>query len=241
MQSTPSNYSAPMLSQHLLLSLAEQLKMPLLQIARQAELAALPGAKADLSSVQVTADTALKLLDSYLLGIQLASQEGELFEVEPVSVSSGLYDAGAQLRPIAKAYDVQLDLHIGGRYEPVMAHRRGLQSALVSLGYALIEALPAMESPQLRLQLSVHRCRYGIVAGMYCDAEKLTTQALRQGRALSGQARQPLTEVTHTSGAGVFMADAILRAMRSQLTVSRHQKLRGLGAVLQPSAQMQLV
>lgn len=215
--------------------------MPLLQIARHAELGSLPGVTPDLQAVQVTADTALRLLDSYILGIQLASEEEHLFETEPVSVSSVLYDAGSQLLPLAKAYDVQLDLHIGGRYEPVMAHRRGLQSALVSLGYALIEALPAMEAPQLRLQLSAHRCRYGIVAGMYCNADQLGAQALRQGKSLYGQARQPLTDMTHTSGAGVFMADAILRGMRSQLTASRHQKLRGLGAILQPSAQMQLV
>ena len=122
-----------------------------------------------------------------------------------------------------------------------MAHRQGLQSALVSLGYSLIEALPSLDRPQLRLELAAHRCRYGIVAGVYCEADELTTDALRQGRKLYGRARQPLTGVSASSGAGVFVADALLHAMQSQLTVSKHNKLRGLGAVLQPSPQMQLV
>jgi hypothetical protein len=194
----------------------------------------------DFGTIRTMADAALQLLDSYLLGIELAGQEGT-FEVEPVSVSSVLYDAGSQLQPIAKAYDVELDLRIDGRYGPVMAHRRGLEAAFVSLGYALVEALPAMGTPQLRLQLSAHRCRWGIVAGLYCDAEQVSTQALRQGRLLYGRARQPLAEISHASGAGVFVADAILHAMQTQLTASRHHKLHGLGAVLRPSSQLQLV
>lgn len=233
--------AAPALSQHLLLSIAEQLKLPLLQIARQAELAQLAPDLSQMGRIQTTADMALHLLDSYVLGVQLATDQRKLFETEPVSISSVLYDAGAQLAPIAKAYDVTLDLRLEGKYGPVMAHRDGLQSALVSLGYALIEALPSLDRPQLRLQLAAHRCRYGIVAGLYCEADELTTEALRQGRQLYGRARQPLTGISASSGAGVFVADALLHAMQSQLTVSRHHKLRGLGAVLQPNPQMQLV
>lgn len=229
------------LSQQLLLSLAEQLKLPFLQIARQAELAELAPKVDTLADIRTAADGALKLLDNYILGVQLAGQPTELFSTEPVSVSSVLYDAGAELLPLARAYDVRVDLKIDGRFGPVMAHRRGLQAALVSLGYALIEALPASDMSQLRLQLSAHRCRYGIVAGVYCDAEHLTAQTLRQGRRLYGQTRQPLTQVSPGSGAGIFVADAILQAMRSQLTTSRHHNLRGLAAVLQPNPQLQLV
>jgi hypothetical protein len=230
------------LSQHLLLALAEQIKLPLLQIARQAELASIQDcASESLANIQAASDAALKLVDSYVLGVQLALEDPYLLEMEPVSVSSVLYDAGHQLDKIAKAYDVTVELRLSGRYGPVMAHRLGLQASLMSLGYSLIEALPALEKPQLKLELGAHRCRYGIVAGLYCEAEQITTQALRQGRALVGQARQPLSTVSHTSAAGVFVADAILQAMKSQLKVSRHRNLYGLGAILQPNPQMQLV
>lgn len=232
---------APVLSQHLLLSVTEQLKLPLLQIARQAELARMTGAPADAERIQTTADMALHLLDSYVLSVQLATDEQALFETEPVTISSVLYDVGMQLQPIAKAYDVRLELNMSGKYGPIMAHRKGLQSALVSLGYALIESLPASDHPQLKLQLATHRCRYGVVAGLYCEAEELSAEALRLGRQLYGRARQPLTGLSSGSGAGVFVADALLHAMSSQLTVSRHNNLRGLGAVLQPNPQMQLV
>ena len=231
----------PALRQQLLLSVVEQLKLPLMNIARYAELVGRQPDAAELDTIRITADATLQLLDSYILGIQLAGQESESFEIEPVSVASVLYDAGNQLQPIAKAYGVELDLQIDGKYGPVMAHRRGLQAALVSLGYSLVEALPAMEAPQLKLELSAHRCRYGIVAGLYCETEQVTTQALRLGRQLYGRARQPLGDVSHTSGAGVFVADAILQSMKSQLTVSHHRKMHGLGAVLPLNPQLQFI
>lgn len=232
---------ASVLSQQLLLSLAEQLKVPFLQIARQAELATLTNEIQQLGGISTAANGALKLIDNYILGVQLANQPDYVFDTEPVSISSVLYDATAELLPMAKAYGVKLDLDISGKFTPVMAHRRGLQAALVSLGYALIEALPANDLPQLRLQFSAHRCRYGVVAGVYCDAENLSAATLRQGRLLHGKAGQPLTQLSPSSGAGIFVADAILQAMQSELTTSRHNKLHGLGAVLQPNPQLQLV
>jgi hypothetical protein len=227
------------LSQQLLLSVAEELKLPFLQITRQAEQAQLTG-ETDYKTIRATADSAMKLLDNYVLGIRLAL-EPEQLAVESISVSSVLYDAGQQLDALAKNYGVALELNVAGRFGPVLAHRKGLQAALVSLGAALIEALPAQENPQLRLQLATHRSRYGIVAGLYADTKQLSNEALQRGLALQRQSRQPLMNLTHTSGAGIFMADTILRAMRLNLTASRHHRLYGLGAVLQPNRQLQLV
>lgn len=230
---------APVLSQQLLLSVAEELKLPLLQIARQAEQGLLTG-ETDLKLVQSTADSALRLLDNYVLGVRLAL-EPEPLEVESLSVSSVLYETGQQLDALAKNYGVRLELNIAGRYGPVLAHRAGLQAALVSLGAALIEALPAQDSPQLKLQLATHRSRYGIVAGLYTDTKQLSNEALQKGRQLQRHSRQPLMNITHTSGAGVFVADTILRAMNLRLSASRHHRLYGLGTVLQSNNQLHLV
>ncbi len=226
------------------MSVAEQIKLPLLQIARQAELARfVETAQATaLSSIQVTADSALSLLDNYVLAVRLnLESQAHSLGLEPVSVSSVLFDVGNKLSQYAKGYGVELELHIAGRYGTVMAHRDGLEAALVSLGLSLIEALPAQESRQLKLQLATHRCRYGVVAGLYTDAERLSGEALRHGQRLHGQTRQPLLNVSHTAGAGIFVADSLLRAMNLQLRASRHNRLFGLGAVLQPNHQLQLV
>lgn len=228
-----------LLSQQLLLSVAEELKLPLMQLARQAEQGQASG-QADLRQMQQTADMALNLLDNYALGIRLALEPSTL-ELEAVSVSSILYDTGRQLDRMAKSYGVELELNIAGRYGPVLAHRQGLQAALVSLGVALIEALPAQDAPQLKLHLATHRSRYGIVAGVYADTRQLSREALQKGRRLQRHSRQPLLNLTHTSGAGIFVADSILQSMRLKLQASRHQRLYGLGTVLQTNNQLQLV
>lgn len=234
-----SEGSKSLLSQELLLNVAEELKVPLLQLARQAEAAGQTG-QADLPAMQATAQAALQLLDNYALGVRL-NLEQERLQTEPVSVSSVLYDAGQQLDALAKNYGVELELNITGRHGTVMANRQGLQSALVSLGTALIEALPALESPQLKLRLASHRSRYGIVAGLYTDTPQLTNTALQRGRRLRSRSRQPLTTLSHTSGAGIFVADTILQAMDLRLRASRHHRLYGLGTVLPPNNQTQLV
>ena len=229
------------LSDQLLLAVAEQLKLPLLQIARSAELGQLRPDATDLGSIQTTADMAVQLLDSYLFGARLALESDYRLSLEPVSVSSVLYDTGQQLAAMAKLYGVELRLDIDGRFAPVMANREGLQSALTSLGYALIEALPSLNAQKLTLSLAVHNSRYGVVAGVYSDVEQLTTEALRQGRKLHGHTRQPLATLSPNSGAGVFVADAILQAMDSELRPTRHDRLYGLGAVLRPTPQLQLI
>ena len=142
--------TSSLLSQELLLSVAEQLKLPLLQIARQAENGRLTN-QFDPTVIQVTANSALQLIDNYTLGVRL-SLDRQLLETEPISISSVLYDTTEQLASLAKSYGVNLELNIAGKFGPVMAHRLGLQAALVSLGASLIEALPALESEQLTLQ-----------------------------------------------------------------------------------------
>jgi hypothetical protein len=227
------------LSQQLLLSVAEELKLPFLQITRQAEQAQLTG-ETNLQTIQSTASSALNLLDNYVMGIRLALAPEDL-TIEAVSISSILYDAAQQLDALAKNYGVALELNVAGKFGPVLAHRQGLQAALVSLGAALIEALPAQETPQLKLQLATHRSRYGIVAGLYADTKQLSTNALQRGRALQRHSRQPLMNLAPGSGAGIFVADTILRAMHLHLTASRHHRLYGLGTILQPNRQLQLV
>lgn len=228
-----------LLSQQLLLGVAEELKLPLLQVARLAEHGQLTGAP-NLTQIRSSAQMALQLVDNYALGVRLTQMPHSL-DIEAISVSSVLYDTSQDLDALAKSYGIKLELHIAGRYAPVMANRQALQAALTSLGAALIEALPALEAPQLKLQLATHSSRYGIVAGLYTDTKQLTNDTLKKGRKLQGKSRQPLTNLTHTSGAGIFVADSILQAMNLNLRASRHQGLYGVGTILQSNDQLRLV
>ena len=223
--------------------LAEQMKMPLMQIARLAELSQLADSTSvDLADIELTADSALRLIDSYLLSTKLARAQNSL-QLEPVSVSAVLNETAHQLSKLASQYDCSLELHLAGRYEPVLAHQAGLEAALISLGYAFIEAQASNNYQQHPIiKLAAHRGKNGIVAGLFSGADdNLSATLYRRGRGLYGQARQPLSNLTASSGAGIFVADSLLASMSAKLRVAHHQRLTGLAATLMPSQQMVLV
>ncbi len=228
--------------ERLLLSLAEHLKLPLLQITQSAELARLTNRPLEqLESIELTAENALKLLDNYLFTTQLAQQQIAA-ELEPVSLSAVLHDVADDLHKLAAQYHCNLQLHLSGRYEPIMAHRRGLEAALTSLGYVFIEAQGSVETAHKPVvKLAAHRGKKGVVAGMFADAEGLSSDMYQKAHQLYGRARQPLTGLTASNGAGIFIAESILSAMSARLRVARHQKLNGLAATFMPSYQLSIV
>jgi K+-sensing histidine kinase KdpD len=223
----------------LLRSIAEQLKTPLSVIARQTELVELTGNSASLDPriIHTQASVALTLVESYLLGLQLLQQQSEL-ALEPVSVSSLLVDIAHELEAFARQYDTGLRLYIAGKYEPVMAHAGGLRSALLSLGYALLESYPLQKQV---LTLAVHRTPHGIVTGLYGDYEQVSSMQWRRALQLQGTARQPFQKITSGSGAGIFVAQTILAAMATKLRVGKYRNQQGMATTLQPSQQLQFV
>jgi len=225
----PSRTSS-VVSDRLLQALAEELKLPLLQIARQAELSEQKG-------IELSAIQALWFVDSYILSQQLLQQPH--LALEPVAVSAVLQDVAHALDGLAKQYGCSLELHLSGRYAPVMAHRQGLQTALLGLASTLLTAAQNEEAP--RLVLAAHRSRGGVVAGIFSQTEGLSQAVYRRGRELYGRARQPMQEFTASSGAGVFVAESLFDSMETSLRVAKHQHLTGLAATLQQSRQLSLI
>ncbi len=226
----------------LLRSVAEQLKLPLTVIARQAELGGLEPdhATSVLMAIQTQSDLALRLVDSYLLGLQLAEEQAEL-ALEPVSVAATLTDVAHDLHALAKLYGVDVEVHVAGKYAPVMAHARGFRAALLSLGYELIEAQAAHTDARKRLSFAAHRTPRGVTAGLYGDFPTLHATAWRRALELCGRARQAAPSLTAGSGAGLFVAETLFSAMDSHVRVGRFHKRIGLAATLQPSKQLQLM
>ena len=121
-----------------------------------------------------------------------------------------------------------------------MAHRQSLEAAFATLGYAFIEAVPNQETRH-KVILGAHRSNRGLVAGIYGSQEGLSADMYRRGQALFGTARQAVPGMSPSAGAGIFVADSLLKNMEAPLHLSRHNKLAGLAATLIPSQQLQLV
>lgn len=230
----------------LLRSVAEQLKLPMTVIARQAELGTIGPSVAEapalFAAIQTQSDVALRLLDGYLLGLELA-EEQQVLALEPVSAAAMLADVAHDLHALAKLYGVALEVHIAGKYPPVMAHAGGLRAALLSLGYESIEAQAALSEEGHRggLRYAAHRTPHGVVAGLYGAFGTLHAAQWRAALALCGRARQAVPAFSGGSGAGLFVAETLFAAMDTHVRVGRFHKRMGFAATLQQSNQLQLV
>lgn len=223
--------------QRLLITLLEELKLPLLQVNTLTELNTIKN-KVDDGTIQLVTQQALRMLDHYVLSLRLAQEENML---EPVSLSAVLHNSVHNMSRFAKIHNCELRLETSGHYEPVMAHKAGMEAVMESLGASLIQAQANGGQEKPVVTLAIHRSRWGLVAGAYANLPNMNAAAFRRARSLYGQARQPFNHVLASGGAGIFIANALLSTMAAQLHSSRHRKLNGLAATLQPSHQMALI
>lgn len=220
----------------LLNTLAEQLRIPLLQIARQAELAAMEPQGISVDALGNTANMALRVIDGYLLSTRLSSIPA--LELEPISIAAVLQDTAHCLSAVAKQYNCSIEVNLGSRYQPIMAHRESIETAFTMLGYSFVEAQSSDHRQPARVVLGAHKSKQAVVAGIFGSQDGLSSDMYRRARVLYGTAKQPLPTVSHTASAGIFVADTLLRKMSTPLHLARHHKHTGLATTLLPSKQL---
>ena len=191
-----------------------------------------------LRDMQLNADMALRLVDSYILGLDLSTKQMNL-QLEPVSISSALYDVAHDLEPLVKQRNCELSLVLAGKYGQVMAHKQGLMAAMYSIGSVLAE-IDTPDDARHNIQIAAHHSPRGIIAGVYVD-NTLTTPSVARSRGWQGTMRQPFADAAATGGAGVFVADAIFASMNTRLRYGRFRTFHGLAATLQHNKQLQFV
>lgn len=228
----------------LFLNLAEQVKLPFVQIAYAAEL--MDGQQdaqqleQSRQTIALSSQAALRLIDGYLLSVAM-QREGTL-QLEPVSISSVMYDSAQILSNYARAHNCDLQLQVGGKYEPVMAHRLAVQSALVSLGLSFIEAATNHAADtRAVVRLAVRRNGAGLNTGVFSNNPSLTSAVFARAKSMQGKVHQPLAEFGSGNGSGIFIADALFTQLQTSMKVARSGGFPGLAATLLPSRQLSLV
>ena len=219
----------------------EQIKLPLIHMARQAELASLTSTELDPASISNIADMTIKLIDSYLLS--LATSDQIELGLEPVSLASVLQNTADNLKGVAKLYNCEVELELSGKYAPVMSNKNRLEAAFTMLGFSVIEAQTVRSNNKKvnRVYLSTYKTAGGVSGGIFSPQIEIDNDDLRRGLNAAGTARQGLPSVSHVSGAGIFIADAIFESLSSTLRAARYHKMNGLAATLIPSQQLRLI
>ena len=219
-------------TEQLFVALAQQLRLPLLQIARLSE--RINGSTA--AQISVISEHALRLVDAFA-----QSQQQTEMAFEPLTTSSVLYDVAQQLQPFAKQYEVTILLDQQGKVAPVMSNRQALKTMLTLLGASLIEAGQDDEAGKRELVLGTHRTARGTVVGVFSPQVALSQQAVTLTRQLHGRASQVVPALGMSGGAGLAVADKLSQQLAAPLKAYRHRSLIGLGTLLLPSHQLQLV
>lgn len=218
----------------LFMALAEQLKVPLLQIARLSEVSS----EAALPRISAISEHALRLVDAYS---QVNAQNQTKLLLEPLTTSAVLYDVALQLESFARQWDFTLEIDQQGKGVPIMAHRESLSTMLTLLGASLIESGAEAEDMPRHLVLGTHRSARGIVVGAFSSQVELSQRALQLTRELHGRAVQAAPSLGLSGGAGLAIADQLSEQMHAPLRAYRHRSLTGIGSLLQPSRQLSFV
>jgi hypothetical protein len=218
----------------------EQLKLPLLHIARQTELAKY-GTLANYDDLNSIAEMSIKMIDSYLL---TAGQNNQLsLDFEPVSISSALHAAADNLTNLAKLYNCSVELHIAGKYGPVMSQKNKLVAAYTMLGYSFIEANLSnnTKNKRGRVILTGYRTSQGLVAGVFSPEISISNESFHRAINTYDTKRQAIPEVSQSTGAGILIANSIFNDLATRLRVAHYKRISGLAATLIPSHQLQLM
>lgn len=227
-------HSQPDQSNQLFSALAEQLKVPLLQIARLSEVSG----EAALPRIAVISEHALRLVDAYS---QAHTQDQTKLLLEPLTTSAVLYEVARQLEPFARQWDFTIEIDQQGKGVPIMAHRDSLRTMLTLLGASLIEANADDDEVPHHLVLGTHRSARGIVVGAFSSHLALSQRALKLTRELHGRAAQAVPSLGLAGGAGLAIADQLSGQMHAPLRAYRHRSLTGIGSLLTPSRQLQFI
>ncbi len=215
-------------------ALAEQLKVPLLQIARLSELSE----ESVLPRISAVSEHALRLVDAYS---QTHAQNQTVLLLEPITTSAVLYDVAVALQPFAKQWDFNIEIDLQGKGVPIMGHRDSLRTMLTLLGASLIEASVEDSEIPRHIVLGTHRNARGIVVGAFSSHLALSQRALQLTRELHGRATQAVPSLGLAGGAGLAIADKLSEQIHAPLRAYRHRSLSGIGSLLVPSHQLQLV
>lgn len=215
---------------NLLYTLGDELKLPLVQIARMAE-------SNNQLDIEVTATAALRLIDGYTLVTGLTQQQQ--LDVVPVSLSATLYDVMQESQALASQYDTTLSIMVRGLFGQVMAHPRALPIVLQCLTYTLLTG--GLKGKKQALTLFARVEKAGVTAGVLGNYAHLTADDLAKARRLYGKAWRPATAITQNSGAGLYIADQLCDAMATPLRAIKYGRQTGLAATFAPSQQLALL
>lgn len=217
-------------------SIAHELRIPLLNIARLSELQQ-SATKPSFEAIETIADSVLKLLDSYLITTRYSNQQIRL-ELEPVSLSAVMYDVAQYMDRLSRTQNCELRLKVQKNSGLVLAHPQGIKAAFLSLCYAFLHSTD--QTSKAVITLEAHRMQGRVIAGIVSDDIHIEKGAFTKGQKLMGNAYQSMKDIP-TNGAGYFIAANLFETMTVPLQYIHSNRRFGIMGTFHSSSQLTLL
>ena len=190
-----------------------------------------------LADIEKVSGHALTMLDYALFALE--TQQTSL-ALTPVSAVAAAQDVVQELRQLAKAYDVTLELDVTKKLSPVYANEAAIKGVLHGLAYSAITAQSA--EPNRTVVLSVQGTQPGQQrVGVFAPGINFTSKSIERARTLASSARVTAPNELYAGGLGLLVSDELTKALQSSLTTIRRHKHSGVGLYISTSNQLLLV
>lgn len=216
-------------------SIAHELRMPLLNIARLSELQQ-SSTRPSFEAIETIADSILKLLDSYLIATRYTNQQIKL-ELEPISLSAVMYDVAQYMDRLSRAQNCELRLKVQKHGGLVLAHPQAIKAAFLSLCYAFLHS--SDQTKKAVITLETHRVQGSVIAGVVSDDIHIEKNVFMKGQQLAGKAYQSIKDIP-TNGAGYFIAANLFETMTVPVQYIHSNRRFGIMGTFHSSSQLAL-
>jgi hypothetical protein len=194
--------------------------------------------RAAIKEIELVSKHALIALDYALFAVDALQTE---LPLTSVSAAAAAQDVAENLRLLAKAYDVELELDISNRLEPVYANEAALKGVLYGLASSLITASGiTVKRPKIVIAAQGTTPKVQRL-GVYSPNVIMPSSAIKQARQLAGKVRFLAPKELHHAGLGLVVSDQLAQALGSRLRQFTHRGQRGIGFYVPMSGQLGLL
>lgn len=216
----------------LFMCLAEQLKIPFVQIKSMTDMAH----DVEKKEINEISKINLKLIDGFLLSLRLSRQTQ--LELEPVPIGSLLFDVYQAVSGFADMNSCKLTVDVDRKCGLVMADYRVIKYALSNLVYSFVNS--SSENTDIKL-IAKPTANQLVMTGIFAKKTNINKTLFKKAKMIKGIAHQPMQNFVNDNAAGVFVADSLLEHIGSSLDVRRVDGYSGLATFIRPSNQLSLV
>lgn len=191
--------------------------------------------KAEITDIERLSKHALTSLDYALFAINNMQTE---LQLTSVSAAAAAQDVAQDLWHIAKAYDVDLQVDISKKLDPVFTNEPALKGSLHGLASSLITARDPQAKKQsivLAVQQTAPKTQR---IGVFSSDIKMSLAGVRRANKNSNSFRMAAPMDLSGSGVGLVVSGQLVDLLQSKLQAFAHKGQPGLGFYVPMSAQL---